>query len=370
MKFEHGLGPGMVLDRQTLMDTFKVAPQGGMRRSHRTNALVLINDTSQGLYHDRWKDGVFHYTGMGQVGDQSLDYMQNKTLAQSESLGIDVYLFEVQQPNEYKFMGEVRLCDSPYQERQPDKNGDERNVWVFPLALVDNAELSGPDSVQQDGNAETSDTQPFQLGYASEQLGLFGAGNRKAGYEQGGLDEVFSRDDTGSESKQSQRYRTETLRQLTKDGQHLKQHLAAREASLRQWIGSIDGLREDAMEEASRTVVSSEQAASLVETIEQALTEAKTANEVWTEQENLRIEELRGLRERLRQATEDLTQMNEAIAAKDRLLASHSAELKHVNERLLEREEEIEDLRRQVQNDEQKGTLKKTVEQILQKLRK
>lgn len=127
--------PGTVLNNNQLTSIFLCAPQGGMRRSHRTNTLVLISDKT-GLYQDRKEDGIYHYTGMGQVGDQTLT-SQNKTLAESRENGIEVHLFEVFKPKEYTYQGKVELADTPYTERQKDNNGDMRNVWIFPLRLVE-----------------------------------------------------------------------------------------------------------------------------------------------------------------------------------------------------------------------------------------
>jgi 5-methylcytosine-specific restriction protein A len=104
-----------------------------MRRAKRTNSLVIVSDHTKALYDDRWIDGVMHYTGMGQLGDQSLSFMQNKTLAQSDSNGVAVHLFEVHKPNAYTYIGQVRLADKPYQEVQSDAEGLDRKVWVFPI---------------------------------------------------------------------------------------------------------------------------------------------------------------------------------------------------------------------------------------------
>ena len=73
---------------------FKCSLQGGMRRSLKTNSLVLISDHYKSIYDDRWIDGVLHYTGTGQRGDQKLDGTQNKTLFQSATNGVSVHLFE------------------------------------------------------------------------------------------------------------------------------------------------------------------------------------------------------------------------------------------------------------------------------------
>lgn len=137
MSFNHGLKRGDILSNRELMNIFKCSNSGGMRRSHRTNSLIIISDHIKSIYEDRWINGVFHYTGMGLEGDQSIDFAQNKTLAQSETNGVQVYLFEVFKPKEYTYMGQVKLAGQPYQEHQYDINGNKRKVWVFPLTYVD-----------------------------------------------------------------------------------------------------------------------------------------------------------------------------------------------------------------------------------------
>lgn len=62
------LKPGKTLKNNGITDIFKCAPQGGMRRSHKTNTLVLVSDHTKALYEDRWEENVFHYTGMGRLG--------------------------------------------------------------------------------------------------------------------------------------------------------------------------------------------------------------------------------------------------------------------------------------------------------------
>ncbi|MFI8684699.1 HNH endonuclease [Rossellomorea sp. NPDC077527] len=134
MSFNHGLSPSEVLSHRELIDTFGVSTSGGMRKSNRNNLLVLISDHTS-LYNDRWIDDTLFYTGMGQVGDQGLNSAQNKTLNHSNSTDVTVYLFEVFQPNNYIYRGEVFLANEPFQETQPDRDGNERLVWIFPLKL-------------------------------------------------------------------------------------------------------------------------------------------------------------------------------------------------------------------------------------------
>ena len=106
-----------------------------MRRSLTTNTLVIVSNHVKSIYDDRWDDDVLHYTGMGTKGDQSIDSAQNKTLAQSETNGVLIHLFEVFVDQEYFYRGIVALCNDPYFERQPDERGTARDVCVFPLRL-------------------------------------------------------------------------------------------------------------------------------------------------------------------------------------------------------------------------------------------
>lgn len=115
-----------------LMDAFKCGRSGGLRKSNQTNTLVIIFDHNK-MYDDAWKGDVLHYTGMGRIGNQDINYMQNKTLNESGSNGVDLHLFEVFEEGRYEYCGPVELAGEPYQEIQPDTNGDNRNVWMFPL---------------------------------------------------------------------------------------------------------------------------------------------------------------------------------------------------------------------------------------------
>ena len=127
---------GTKLDNIELCETFGCSPQGGMRRAHKTNTLVIVSNHIKSIYDDRWVDGVLHYTGMGTKGDQSLTFQQNKTLAESRTNGVSVHLFEVFKDQEYTYVGEVVLGGEPYSEIQDDEQGNPRKAYIFPLKLV------------------------------------------------------------------------------------------------------------------------------------------------------------------------------------------------------------------------------------------
>ncbi|MEH6532218.1 MAG: HNH endonuclease [Photobacterium frigidiphilum] len=127
---------GEKLNNTELCDIFGCSTQGGMRRAHKTNTLVIVSNHIKSIYDDRWSGGILHYTGMGTKGDQSLSFQQNKTLAESPTNGVAVHLFEVFQEQEYTYVGQVELDNSPYSETQDDEQGWTRKVYIFPLKLI------------------------------------------------------------------------------------------------------------------------------------------------------------------------------------------------------------------------------------------
>ena len=117
---------------------------GGMRRSHTTNALVFVSDYTKGLYHDKWIAGTLHYTGMGKNGDQDIHWAQNDTLANCNTNGVDVHLFEVMDEGRYTYCGRIELVDKPYTETQPGEDGAPRLVWMFPIRPVPENDVKKP----------------------------------------------------------------------------------------------------------------------------------------------------------------------------------------------------------------------------------
>lgn len=65
------LAQGTILNNRQMCELFLCSPQGGMRKSNKTNTLVLITNHLESVYNDVWEDDILHYTGMGQSGNQS-----------------------------------------------------------------------------------------------------------------------------------------------------------------------------------------------------------------------------------------------------------------------------------------------------------
>lgn len=168
---------GKVYNNQEITTVFGCSGQGGMRRSHLTNTLVLFSDHTKGIYEDKTildKNGndLLLYTGMGQTGDQDINFGQNKTLNNSNELSIKVYMFEAFKTGEHIFRGEVKLVDKPYMTDQFD-----RKVWIFPLGFPGNTfsvpvELSDyKDRLQEKKALKLTDEDLYERAKQVEQVG-------------------------------------------------------------------------------------------------------------------------------------------------------------------------------------------------------
>lgn len=129
---------GQSYNNADIQRIFQTQNAGGIRSSKRANALILVTKhNGDNPYDDRWKNGEMHYTGQPDIGDQSLDYRYNKTLAESNIKGISIHYFESFDGNSYIYRGRVRLSGKPYYETQKDKDGRPRRVVKFPLKMLD-----------------------------------------------------------------------------------------------------------------------------------------------------------------------------------------------------------------------------------------
>ena len=117
------------------------------------------------------------------TGGQDLEFMQNKTLAQSAENGIGVHLFEVDKDKCYRYQGQVQLVGAPYTEEQPDKNKVNRKVWVFPLRLCSRAAPLPLKEVEFDQAQKTREKKANGLSHAELERRA-NADPRKAGERQ------------------------------------------------------------------------------------------------------------------------------------------------------------------------------------------
>ncbi len=64
--------PGEAISNTELTRRFACSNMGGMRRSHKTNTLVLVSDPHKGFYTDTWHGNALQDTGMAETGDKGL----------------------------------------------------------------------------------------------------------------------------------------------------------------------------------------------------------------------------------------------------------------------------------------------------------
>ncbi len=125
--------PGKIYRRSELHDEFGGSRQSGISPSARYRIIFLFSGTSgaQFGYKDEWKNGVFHYTGEGQVGD--MEYLRGN-LAIKDHLPNEkeLHVFEQQEKAMVKYIGQM-VCMSTYFKQGLDKNGKNRRVIIFEL---------------------------------------------------------------------------------------------------------------------------------------------------------------------------------------------------------------------------------------------
>lgn len=101
------------------------------------NTLVLISKhTNDAIYKDEPKDGKYIYTGMGQIGDQTIT-LGNKRLVNAKTDNTNVYLFITRSANKFEYYGRVELNDAYYFDLEKDTKGNMRKVLKFPLTFID-----------------------------------------------------------------------------------------------------------------------------------------------------------------------------------------------------------------------------------------
>ncbi|ASK67419.1 HNH endonuclease [Shewanella bicestrii] len=85
-------------------------------------------------YKDEYRDdGIFWYTGEGQVGDMRMA-SGNKAILEHAKNNKTIHVFEYTKKAFVRYIGTAE-CLSYHEETRPDREGDERNVFVFHLDI-------------------------------------------------------------------------------------------------------------------------------------------------------------------------------------------------------------------------------------------
>lgn len=138
------LKPGDTIRRKDLHARYGGNPQGGIAKSKSSPNILIFTDPSSGErhgYYDRMQDGILHYTGEGQRGDQ-LMIKGNKAILESQHSEYVLRVFEGAKGT-VKYLGEYELdADQPfYRETTHESGGNQqRQVIMFRLRPRDEQE--------------------------------------------------------------------------------------------------------------------------------------------------------------------------------------------------------------------------------------
>ncbi len=129
-------GPGHKTRRTALHERYGGRRQGGISPSKQSDNVFIFTDAERGLLHgyvyDGWRDdGFYHYTGEGQLGDQTMA-QGNRAIRDHEEEGRELHLFDVSK-GDATYVGDFTYVDH-YQADAPETGGGPvRKVYVFRL---------------------------------------------------------------------------------------------------------------------------------------------------------------------------------------------------------------------------------------------
>lgn len=128
---------GQIYNRKRdIHDRYAGQERGGIATP--TSALHVFAFTSEAGaafgYEDKFQpEGVFWYTGEGQVGDMQM-IRGNAAIANHAQVGKSILLFESTPKGEVRFLGDADYLGHHIEQR-PDRNGALRNAIIFHLGL-------------------------------------------------------------------------------------------------------------------------------------------------------------------------------------------------------------------------------------------
>jgi len=134
------LKPGDRIVRKELHKRYGAAGQGGIEPSARTPNVFIFSDPKAGepygYVFDRWREGAFHFTGDGQVGDQQMKF-GNRAILDHRRDGRALRVFSGVRGT-VTYLGEFEVAADPfyYAEARDRISERPRKVIVFRLVPV------------------------------------------------------------------------------------------------------------------------------------------------------------------------------------------------------------------------------------------
>ncbi len=133
-----------IYKRTLLQDHFGGQRQGGISTPAGRNYILIFSGDmgEQYGYRDGWdEDGIFNYTGEGQVGD--MEFIRgNKAILEHQENGKEILLFSYVSTGMVKFVDFMILTGHHF-GTTPDRNGNDRQAIVFELTPRNNFESIG-----------------------------------------------------------------------------------------------------------------------------------------------------------------------------------------------------------------------------------
>ncbi|MEV0440038.1 restriction endonuclease [Streptomyces spectabilis] len=132
------LAIGAAIRRRELHARYGGNRQSGISHSRTAPVVMCFTDAASDSlygYRDGWgKDGLFHYTGEGQVGDQRMTN-GNRAILNHLTDGRELHLFEMVRTGVVEYRGQFEIAGEPgwYRAESRDRNGDVRSVIVFTM---------------------------------------------------------------------------------------------------------------------------------------------------------------------------------------------------------------------------------------------
>ena len=132
--------PGQIYRRAKLHDEYGGQRQGGIStpKGHPFIFLITGDTGSQYGYTDGFRDdGMFWYTGEGQVGNMEM-VRGNAAIMNHNADGKTLHIFQNVDSGSLQYVGEASYIDH-HNEVAPDREGNARQAIVFELAMMSGA---------------------------------------------------------------------------------------------------------------------------------------------------------------------------------------------------------------------------------------
>jgi len=113
-------------------------PQGGISTPRRHPVVFLFTGEAGEAhgYEDGWfGDGVFQYSGQGQVGNMKFD-RGNLAIRDHALTGKDLHLFEMIGKGQVRYLGQMEYVRHELKEEVPDRTDKLRQAILFRLKRV------------------------------------------------------------------------------------------------------------------------------------------------------------------------------------------------------------------------------------------